>query len=57
MNKQIYNKLKELKPILKEEYGIEEFAIFGSQARNDYTNNSDVDIVILKIKEKNSQKD
>ncbi len=52
MNIEIYNKLKSLKPVLKERYGIEEFALFGSQARDDYTNDSDVDIAILKMEKK-----
>ena len=29
----IFNKLKELKPILKERYGIEEFAVFLQEGR------------------------
>ncbi|BCD62063.1 hypothetical protein NitYY0826_C0932 [Nitratiruptor sp. YY08-26] len=53
MNKEILQKLKQLKPVLKERYGIEEFALFGSQAREDYTSYSDVDIVILKVTQKN----
>ena len=52
MNKEIYNKLKELKPILKERFGIEEFAIFGSVARGEEKENSDIDIAIIKMKEK-----
>ena len=52
MNTKVYNQLKTLKPILLEKYGIEEFALFGSQARNDYTENSDIDIAILKIEKK-----
>ena len=52
MNKNIITKLRELKPMLKEEYGLEEFALFGSQARGDYTKNSDVDIAIIKIDKK-----
>ena len=40
MNREILKKLRELKPILKEKYGIEEFALFGSQAREDYNENS-----------------
>ncbi len=35
MDKKIYDELKRLKPILREKYGIEEFAIFGSVARGD----------------------
>ncbi|GAB6163380.1 nucleotidyltransferase family protein [Desulfothermus naphthae] len=44
---EIYLKLKELKNILKEKYGIKKIAIFGSIARGDYDNNSDIDIVII----------
>ena len=49
MNTTIINKLKELKPILKERYGIEEFAVFGSVAKGTDTKDSDVDIAILKM--------
>ncbi|MEA3383860.1 MAG: nucleotidyltransferase domain-containing protein [Campylobacterota bacterium] len=49
MNNSIINKLKELKPILKERYGIEEFAVFGSVAKGTDTEKSDVDIAILKM--------
>ncbi|AEA33050.1 nucleotidyltransferase family protein [Hippea maritima] len=52
MNRSIIEKLRELKPILKERYGIEEFAVFGSVARGTDTENSDVDIVILKDSKK-----
>jgi len=50
MNKEIYNQLHELKPILKERFGIEEFAIFGSVARGEENKNSDIDIAVLKMK-------
>jgi predicted nucleotidyltransferase len=49
MNTVIINKLKELKPILKERYGIEEFAVFGSVAKGLDTEKSDVDIAVLKM--------
>ncbi len=49
MNHQIINKLKELKPILKERYGIEEFAVFGSVAKGLDTDKSDVGIAVLKM--------
>ena len=49
MNTQIINKLTELKPILKERYGIEEFAVFGSVAKGTDTEASDVDIAVLKL--------
>ena len=45
----IINKLKTLKPILKDKFGIEEFAVFGSVAKGTDTINSDVDIAILKM--------
>jgi len=48
MNTKIYNQLKELKPILKERFGIEEFAIFGSVAKGVDREDSDVDIAIIK---------
>lgn len=50
MNTVIINRLKELKPLLKEKYGIEEFAVFGSVAKGTDTRESDVDIAILKMK-------
>jgi len=49
LNTAIINKLKELKPILKERYGIEEFAVFGSVAKGTDTAKSDVDIAVLKL--------
>ena len=50
MNTLIINKLKELKPILNERYGIEEFAVFGSVAKGTDTKDSDVDIAVLEMK-------
>ena len=49
MNKLLLEKLKHLKPILREKYGIKKFAIFGSQARDDYSKKSDVDIIIFEM--------
>ena len=49
MNSAIIKKLKELKPILKEQYGIEKFALFGSVAKGTETENSDIDIAILQM--------
>jgi len=49
MNTVIISKLKDLKPLLKEKYGIEEFAVFGSVAKGTDTKESDVDIAILKM--------
>ena len=53
MNKEILEKLRELKPILKEKFGIEEFAVFGSVARGEDTKKSDIDIAVIKAKSKN----
>jgi len=49
MNTAIIHKLKDLKPLLSEKYGIEEFAVFGSVAKGTDTKDSDVDIAILKL--------
>jgi len=49
MNHAIIDKLRELKPELKERFGIEEFAVFGSVAKGTDTESSDVDIAILKL--------
>ncbi|WP_456426815.1 nucleotidyltransferase family protein [Desulfurobacterium sp.] len=56
MRDEILVKLRGLKKKLQEVYGIEEIAIFGSVARSECTENSDVDIVILKMKKKNGFK-
>jgi len=53
MNIEIYKRLKTLKPILKERFGIEEFALFGSMAKGTDTKDSDIDIAILKSSQKN----
>lgn len=49
MNISIITQLKELKPVLKEKYGIEEFAVFGSVAKGTDTKDSDIDIAVLKM--------
>lgn len=43
---QIKNKLTVLKPILQEKYPLESIAIFGSYARNEQTEESDVDVMV-----------
>ena len=53
---EVLSKLATLKPDLNEKYGIEKFALFGSYARNEAEENSDVDIVILKMKKKDLAK-
>jgi len=44
--------LKILKDELKNRFGIEEIALFGSYARGEATKESDVDIAILKMQKK-----
>jgi predicted nucleotidyltransferase len=53
MNNEILAKLRELKPVLREKFGIEEFAVFGSVARGEDTKKSDIDIVVIKSRSKN----
>lgn len=43
---EIKAKLTEIKPILQAKYPLKSIAIFGSYARNEQTENSDVDIVV-----------
>jgi hypothetical protein len=43
---QIKDKLTVLKPILQEKYPLESIAIFGSYARNEQTETSDVDVMV-----------
>lgn len=42
----IIEKLKELKPDLEKEYFVEELGVFGSYARNEQTENSDIDVLV-----------
>jgi len=53
MNEKIINELRSLKPVLKEKFGIEEFIVFGSVARGEDRDESDIDIAITKAKKKN----
>ncbi len=43
---EIENKLKELKPILSQEYSVERIGYFGSYSRNEQTIDSDIDILV-----------
>ena len=43
---QIANKLKEIKPNLKSEFGIKRIGIFGSFAKGLQHNQSDIDIIV-----------
>ncbi len=43
---EIENKLKALKPILKEKFYVEKIGYFGSFARNEQKKSSDIDILV-----------
>ncbi len=43
---EILNKLKKYKPILEKKYGIVRLGIFGSVARGDVKDSSDIDIIV-----------
>ena len=43
---EIKNKLTVLKPILQKKYPLDTIAIFGSYARNEQTEESDVDVMV-----------
>ncbi len=40
------NLLKKIKPVLEREYKIHRLSLFGSYARGDYTEQSDVDVLV-----------
>ncbi|MCK5138152.1 MAG: nucleotidyltransferase family protein [Bacteroidales bacterium] len=43
---EILEKLRELKPILSEEYAVKEIGIFGSFAQNEASDESDIDVLV-----------
>jgi len=43
---QIIEKLKSIKPLLQEKYGVTELALFGSYSRDEQTEKSDIDILV-----------
>ncbi len=45
--------IKELKPELEKRFGIKKLALFGSYARGDNTQDSDIDIAIIEMDQKN----
>ena len=53
---ELLNNLIVLKSELNDKFGIEKIALFGSFARDEAKENSDIDIVILKMKEKDLSK-
>lgn len=55
MTKQeILNSLKHHNLELNEKFGIEQLALFGSYAKDEQNNSSDVDLLIIKMKKKNA---
>jgi len=48
------DRLKKSKGILKEQFGINKIAVFGSYARNEAKKDSDIDIVVLDMDKKNA---
>lgn len=53
---ELLKKLSDAKDVLHEQFGISKFALFGSYARGEATENSDVDIVILEMHKKDLTK-
>ena len=53
---ELLSQLRLLQKDLSDKFGIQEIALFGSYARNEAQDHSDVDIVILKISEQNFSK-
>lgn len=54
MNSIIFKQLKSLKNTLKENFGINQIAVFGSYAKDKNKVDSDIDIIILDIDQKNA---
>lgn len=42
----ILQKLRAVKPLLKENYGVSDLALFGSYSRDEQTEDSDIDIMV-----------
>ena len=42
----ILDKLRELKPVLREDYAVKEIGLFGSFTDNTFTEKSDIDIIV-----------
>ena len=53
MKENILEKLKQIKPELLKKYGISKIALFGSQARGDFSDSSDIDLLVIDMKKKN----
>lgn len=44
---EILSKLAELKPVLQKDYAVKEIGLFGSFSDNSYTEESDIDILVV----------
>lgn len=42
----VINKLRKIKPLLTEKYHVSNIGLFGSVVRKDFTENSDIDIIV-----------
>ena len=54
MDKAVLTQLKSLKDSLKENFGINQIAVFGSYAKDENNQDSDLDIVVLSMDKKNA---
>jgi predicted nucleotidyltransferase len=50
---ELLEKLSNVKDELRQRFGIEEIALFGSYSRNEADEESDIDIAVISMKEKN----
>ncbi|WP_041445078.1 nucleotidyltransferase family protein [Syntrophobotulus glycolicus] len=46
LDKNVFEKLQEYKPILEERYSVGKIGVFGSYARNEQKEDSDIDIIV-----------
>lgn len=46
MNKEVFEKLRALKPKLERDYALKRLRLFGSHARDDFRPDSDVDLIV-----------
>ncbi len=52
MSNIVLENIRQLAPELKEKFGIKKMALFGSYARNEARENSDIDLAIIEIDKK-----
>lgn len=54
MGVDVLNKLRETKQSLRNDFGIEKIAVFGSYSRSEEKEKSDIDLVVMSMQRKNS---